>query len=83
MRVTIDIPDALRAEIMAMSARKGYRGYGRLIVEALEHYVSHVQKQEAGKRALMKMRGSWTGAEATETRLKVAETRANWENVDA
>ena len=34
-----DIPDDLRARIMSESARRGYRGYGKLVVEALRAHL--------------------------------------------
>jgi metal-responsive CopG/Arc/MetJ family transcriptional regulator len=78
MRVTIELPDELRAAVMALSARRGYRGYGRVIVEAIEHYLEAVDARESGLARLLKMRGSWTAAEARGTRSRIAENRANY-----
>ncbi len=37
MRATVDIPDHLRPALLALAARKGYRGYSRVIADALDH----------------------------------------------
>jgi metal-responsive CopG/Arc/MetJ family transcriptional regulator len=78
MRVTIELPDELRAAVMALSARRGYRGYGRLIVEAVEHYLAEVENRETGLARLLEMRGSWSRADADKIRTRIAETRANY-----
>lgn len=78
MRVTIELPDELRAAVMALSARRGYRGYGRLIVEAVEHYLAEVERRDAGLDRLQRMRGSWSRADADKARSRIAETRANY-----
>ena len=78
MRVTIELPDELRAAVMALSARRGYRGYGRLIVEAIEHYLAEVEGRDARLERVLKMRGSWSRSDADKTRTRIAETRANY-----
>lgn len=40
MRATIDLPDKLRAALLALAAERGLRGYGSLVREALERYVA-------------------------------------------
>ncbi|MDD5309409.1 MAG: hypothetical protein PHU25_19000 [Deltaproteobacteria bacterium] len=78
MRVTIDIPDNLRAAVVSLSARRGYRGYGRLVIEAIEHYLAELERRDGGIERLMAMQGSWSEAEAGDVRSRVAEVRANY-----
>ena len=66
--------------LLVDAARKGYRGYSRVIVEALEFYLAETEAKESGLRDLLDLRGSWSRREVTETRARIAEARANWEN---
>ena len=78
MRATIELPDHLRAAVMAVAAKKGYRGYSRVIVEALEFYLAERDARERGLRELLGLRGSWSAKEADEVRERLGELRANW-----
>ena len=79
MRATIELPDHLRAAVLAVAARKGYRGYSKVIVEALEFYLAEKEAKESGLQDLLDLRGSWSRRDATETRARIAETRSHWE----
>ena len=79
MRATVELPDHLRAAVMAVAARKGYRGYSKVIVEALEFYLAEKEAKESGLQDLLELRGSWNRRDATQTRARIAEARANWE----
>ena len=39
MRTTVEIPDQLRARLLALAARRGEKGYSRLVEEAIARYV--------------------------------------------
>jgi len=76
MRITIELPDDLRAKVMALGARRGYRGYGRVIIEAVEHYLESLEGGEERLREVLAMSGSWSASEAERVRAGVAEARA-------
>lgn len=78
MRATIELPDHLRAAVMAVAAKKGYRGYSRVIVDALEFYFAEREARESGLHDLLGLRGAWSTEEAEEVRERLAEVRANW-----
>jgi len=80
MRATVELPDNLRAAVMAVAARKGYRGYSRVIVEALEFYLAEKEAKESGLQALLDLRGTWSSRDASRSRERIAEARANWKN---
>ena len=82
MRATVEIPDHLRAAVLAVAARKGYRGYSKVIVEALEFYLAEKAAQESGLQELLNLRGTWSRQAASKTRNRIAEARANWERTD-
>lgn len=50
MRTTIDIPDRMRAEVLALAAKRRMRGYSKIIQEAIELYLRETRKKEKIKR---------------------------------
>jgi len=83
MRATVELPDHLRAAVMAVAARKGYRGYSKVIVEALEFYLAEKEAKESGLQDLLDLRSSWTSEQASRSRARIAESRANWESPES
>ena len=78
MRATIELPDRLRAAVLAVAARKGYRGYSKVIEEALEFYLAEREAKESGLDGLLGLRGGWSKDEAREFRGRIKHARANW-----
>jgi metal-responsive CopG/Arc/MetJ family transcriptional regulator len=80
VRATIEIPDRLRPALLAIAARKGYRGYSRVITEALEFYLQEKEAAESGLDRALALKGSWDRAEADEARQRLGEVRRNWKD---
>jgi metal-responsive CopG/Arc/MetJ family transcriptional regulator len=78
MRTTVELSDDLIAALHALAVKKGYRGYSRIMEEAVKHYLRENEKKEGFWSVLMKMRGSWSVDEAAETKKKLEEIRKNW-----
>jgi metal-responsive CopG/Arc/MetJ family transcriptional regulator len=78
MRTTVELPDDLIAALHALAVKKGYRGYSRIMEEAVKSYLRDHEKKEGAWSVLMKMRGSWNAEEAAETKKKLGEIRKNW-----
>lgn len=78
MRTTIELSNDLISILHALAVKKGYRGYSKVIEEALIFYIKENEKRETGKEKILKMRGSWDGTEARETRKRLEEIRINW-----
>jgi predicted transcriptional regulator len=78
MRITIDLPDSLRARVMSLSAQRGSRGYGWIIVEAVEQYLDGLEARQSALDKVLGMAGSWSGGEAEDARAGVAEVRARY-----
>ena len=78
MRTTIELSDDLISMLHALAVKKGYRGYSKVIEEALVFYIRENEKREAGREKILKMRGSWNRAEARETKRRLEEIRKNW-----
>lgn len=78
MRATIEIPDHLRPALLAVAARKGYRGYSRVIAEALEFYLKEKEAAESGLDQVLALKGAWSSAQEGEARQRLKEVRRNW-----
>ena len=78
MRSTIEIPDDLRAMVLAVAARKGYRGYSKVVVEALELYMAERAAAETGLDRVLALRGAWTADDAAEVRAGISRARRGW-----
>ncbi len=78
MRTTIELSDDLISILRALAVKKGYRGYSKVIEEALNFYLKENEKRELARGKTLKMMGSWSLAEAKETRKRLEEIRKNW-----
>ena len=79
MRATIEIPDHLRAALLLVAARKGYRGYSRVIIEAIESYLSKAEAPTDNLSKVLAMKGTWTEEETEETKRRIGKLRSNWD----
>lgn len=75
----MEIPDELRARLHAVAARRGWRGYSRVIKDAVEAYLRQQQLEEVARRSLLARQGSWDARAARVARQAVKEVRARWE----
>jgi Arc/MetJ family transcription regulator len=78
MRTTIELSADLIAALHALAVKKGYRGYSKIMEEAVKRYLLDHEKKERSWSVLMKMRGSWNAEEAAETKKRLEEIRKNW-----
>lgn len=78
MRTTIELPDHLISVLHALAVKKGYRGYSKVIKDALNFYLKENERRETSKNKVLRMRGSWSEAEAEEIRTRLEEIRKNW-----
>ena len=68
MRTTIELSDEHRSSLHALAARRGLRGYSKLIQEAVDLYVQKMTAQGNTPTHLLRMRGTWNKEEATKFR---------------
>ena len=78
MRTTIEIPDRLRAALLAISAQRGLRGFSKIVEEALELYLQTMVSRDETLAELLSLKGSWSDQEAQEARQAVGEVKDNW-----
>ncbi len=78
MRTTIELKEEHRAMLHAIAARRGWRGYSKVIEEAIEFYLRHHSEAEEARKALLERRGAWGAEEAHKVREAIAELREKW-----
>jgi hypothetical protein len=78
MRTTIEISREQRACLMELAARRGEKGFSKLVQQALDAYLrSQTGEQEKRRRALM-LKGALDSREAERLRQATREIRKSW-----
>ncbi len=76
MRTTIEIRDEYRARLLALAARRGMRGYSKVVEEALEKYL---KESERGRdEDVGRLKGILTEKDAEKFRRSAGEVRKKW-----
>lgn len=78
MRTTIELTEEHRALLHALAARRGLRGYSRLVQEAIDFYLKHHAEAQEARQALLARKGAWVAEEAERTRAAIGELRRQW-----
>lgn len=78
MRTTIELSNDHRSSLHSLAARRGLRGYSKLIQEAVDLYIQQLTAKERNVTLLLKMRGTWNRDEANTFSKKLREIRRNW-----
>lgn len=81
MRTTVELSNDHRSSLHSLAARRGLRGYSKLIQEAVDLYIQEMTAKEGGAKHLLQMRGSWTKEEARKFQKKLRGIRKNWKIV--
>ncbi len=77
MRTTIEIQDEQRARLLEIAARRGEKGFSKLVQEALELYLRDHEQRDAIETA-HRLQGRLSGEEADELERSVADLRSRW-----
>jgi metal-responsive CopG/Arc/MetJ family transcriptional regulator len=78
MRTTIELSNDHRSSLHSLAARRGLRGYSKLIREAVDLYIQEMTAKEGGAKRLLQMRGTWNKEDARTFQKKLREIRKNW-----
>jgi len=78
MRTTIEISDEHRARLLELAARRGEKGFSKLVAEAIEVYLGTLSRDEAKRQAALRLRGSFTEEEAEAMRAATSSLRQSW-----
>jgi metal-responsive CopG/Arc/MetJ family transcriptional regulator len=78
MRTTVELQDDHRAQLMELAARRGEKGFSRLLAEALEGYFAKEHALEEKRRRVLRLRGVLSDEEAAGLRATCQEIREFW-----
>ena len=81
MRTTIELSNEHRSSLHSLAARRGLRGYSKLIQEAVDLYIQETTARESDSKHLLKMRGTWNKEDARKFQKKLKGIRKNWKIV--
>lgn len=80
MRTTIEIEDTKLRRLRELAARRGEKGFSRLIDEALDRYLSDhnggIEEERMAK--LLALAGVWSDTDADAVRTRIADSRKRW-----
>ena len=78
MRTTIELPDELRAKLLAMAARRGEKGFSGLIQAAVARYLEEEELRQSVVRRALSAIGSLDDDEAERLRESVRQFGSSW-----
>lgn len=78
MRTTIEIPDSQRARLLELAARRGEKGFSRLIQEAVDRLLIEDETRAVRVKAALALEGSMLDETADELTASVGSIRSNW-----
>ncbi len=78
MRTTIEIPDDQRAKLMEIAARRGLKGFSRIVQEAIEKYLEDDQSREERVAEALSVLGSLSDDQADLLEESIRRLRENW-----
>jgi len=78
MRTTVEIDDEHRARLLQLAARRGDKGFSRIVSEAIEQYLTAFDRSEADRRKVLALRGALSLLQADRLRADTAQLRRSW-----
>ena len=78
MRTTVEINDEHRARLLQLAARRGDKGYSRIVAEAIERYLAELDKSDMARRKALQLCGSLSRREADRLRADATKIRQSW-----
>jgi metal-responsive CopG/Arc/MetJ family transcriptional regulator len=78
MRTTIQIPDDQRARLLELAARRGEKGFSRLVQEALARYLDDEERRQELAREAIAALGTLSDDEAEALEESTRRLRERW-----
>jgi metal-responsive CopG/Arc/MetJ family transcriptional regulator len=78
MRTTIEMKAEHRARLLELAARRGEKGFSRLVADAIQAYLDRETDGQKARRKALAMRGTLSAKEANRLRRHVTGLRENW-----
>jgi hypothetical protein len=77
MRTTVEIKPEHRTRLLELAARRGVRGFSRLVAEALEAFLQAEADRDAQRKRAVRLKGALSGRDAEALR-GTAVLRGTW-----
>ena len=78
MRTTVEITDAQRAGLLDLAARRGEKGFSRLVQEAVDRFLADEHEGKGRVEAALALEGSMTAEAADKLTASITRLRRNW-----
>lgn len=78
MRTTVEISDVNRERLLALAARRGEKGFSRLVDEAVSRLLAEESRREDARRVALALRGTLSARDADELGQRTAQVRTSW-----
>jgi predicted DNA-binding protein len=78
MRTTIEMQDEHRAKLLELAAKRGEKGFSRLVGEAIEAYLNALSEDKEKRQRALAMRAFLGEEDLEELRDRVSEIRKEW-----
>lgn len=78
MRTTVEIPDEQRARLLELAARRGEKGFSRLVQEALQRYLDEAAERESLIQDALAVIGQLDAEAADHLEGSVRRLRERW-----
>lgn len=78
MRTTIELKPEHRSALLALAARRGEKGFSKVLEEAIENYLKGEGEREKRRKTFESLAGSISEEDADELRRVTRELRESW-----
>ncbi len=78
MRTTVEITDEQRARLLELAARRGEKGFSKLVQEALEKYIEELEDHDRRVRDALSVLGKLDEATARDLEETTLHLRKTW-----
>jgi metal-responsive CopG/Arc/MetJ family transcriptional regulator len=78
MRTTVEIPDSQRARLLDLAARRGEKGFSRLVQEAVERMLAEDDSRKSRTATALALKGSLGAKAADDLSASIARIRSTW-----
>jgi hypothetical protein len=78
MRTTIELKDEYRAKLLELAARRGEKGFSRIIEQAVAAYLKAAAANEELRQRALGLQGVLGKREAEKLRAATAALRESW-----
>jgi len=78
MRTTVEITDEQRARLLELAARRGEKGFSKLVQEALEKYIDELEDHDGRIRDAISVLGKLDDKAARELEATIQHLRKTW-----